>query len=225
MPKQLFVTPSRCIDCKHCELNCSFVHTSDPAKPALPRIRVYTFPGEIRSIVTCQQCEDAPCQKVCPTGALVRDPGTGAISRSEACILCKACTLACPYGNICFDAVNMEIVKCDLCGGDPACAKHCETRALVWAEEPAPDLEPEAKELIKRKLERSQEQAKIREELTGALMDGPKIVPEVAEATGMPSHEVFWWLMAMKKYGQVVEGEQRGDYFEYTLAQEQEQAK
>ncbi len=143
MAKQLFVTPYRCIDCKNCEIACSFIHTQDPQKPALPRIRAYTFKGDVHSVALCQQCEEQTCLEVCPTGALVRDPETGVIKRTDACILCRTCALACPYGNIHFDPLNKEIVKCDLCDGDPFCAKYCPSRALIWAEEPAPDLEPE----------------------------------------------------------------------------------
>ncbi len=139
MAKKLIYTPYRCVDCKNCEMACSFIHTRDFTKPAMSRVRAFTS-GDIRSVTVCQQCEDAPCQKVCPTGALVRNPATGAIERTDKCILCKMCTLACPYGNIHFDPIYEEIVKCDLCGGDPACAKFCPTRALVWADEPATDI-------------------------------------------------------------------------------------
>ncbi|MDP8240203.1 MAG: FAD-dependent oxidoreductase [Candidatus Hatepunaea meridiana] len=144
MAKQLIFTPNRCVDCKNCEMACSFVHTRDFTKLAMPRVQAFTFKEDIKAVSVCQQCEDAPCQKVCPTGALVRNPATGAIERTDSCILCKSCTLACPYGNIHFDPVYDEIVKCDFCGGDPACAKVCPTRALVWAEEPAPDIKQDA---------------------------------------------------------------------------------
>lgn len=144
MAKQLFITPSRCVNCKNCEMSCSFIHTQEKMKPALSRVRAFTFEGNIHSVVACQQCEEALCQSVCPTEALIRNPETNAIERTDACILCKACTLACPFGNIHFDTSYQEIVKCDLCGGDPTCVKFCPTRALVWAEEPAPDIKQEA---------------------------------------------------------------------------------
>lgn len=141
MSKRLFVTPYRCIDCKNCEVACSFVHTEDVRKPSLSRVRSYTLKNEVKSVVLCLQCEEAACQTVCPTGALVRNPETLAIERTDACIKCKMCTLACPFGNIHFDQTNEEIVKCDVCEGDPACAKYCPTGALVWADEPIPDHE------------------------------------------------------------------------------------
>jgi hypothetical protein len=43
-------------------------------------------------------------------------------------------------------------------------------------------------------------------------------VPEIHAATGIPADEVLWHLMAMKKYGKVVEREEREGYYEYALA-------
>ncbi len=50
-----------------------------------------------------------------------------------------------------------------------------------------------------------------------ALAEGPLTVPELAQRTGLPSHEVFWHIISMRKYGEVAEGEQEGDYFRYLL--------
>jgi len=74
----------------------------------------------------------------------------------------------------------------------------------------------------KEHVERSRQQAKTHKLLTAALKDGPKTVPEVAQASGLPTHEVLWYLMGMKKYGQVVEGEERDGYHEYALKAEEE---
>jgi len=69
---------------------------------------------------------------------------------------------------------------------------------------------------------RSRQQAQARKLLTTALKDGPKTVPEIAKITGLPTHELFWRLMGMKKYGQIVEGEERDGYYEYALKPEEE---
>jgi hypothetical protein len=71
-------------------------------------------------------------------------------------------------------------------------------------------------------LELTRRQATIRKQLTRALQDGPRTVPEIAAAIGCPSHEVLWHLMAMKKYGDIVEGEERDGYFEYAVKAEKE---
>jgi len=71
-------------------------------------------------------------------------------------------------------------------------------------------------------VERHREYNRVRKKVTEALEPGPKTVPEIAALTGLPTHQVFWHLMAMKKYGKVVEGEECGDYYQYALKQEQE---
>ena len=70
--------------------------------------------------------------------------------------------------------------------------------------------------------ERNRRQTDILKVLRKALEDGPKTPPELAAAVDMPTHEVFWYLMGMRKYGEIVEGEERDDYFEYRLTKEKE---
>jgi hypothetical protein len=61
------------------------------------------------------------------------------------------------------------------------------------------------------------EQVKLRKALSEVLKKGPRTAPELAAELKLDSALIFWHLMAMKKYGAVVEGAQRGDYFEYLL--------
>lgn len=131
--KVLVVTPDRCTACRTCELACSFRH-GEPNLPAIPRIRAFDRGGEPANVVlTCFQCDDAACVRVCPTAALSRNEETGAIVVDEPlCIGCGACTVACPFGQIELDARTEKAFKCDLCGGDPACAAFCPTKALEW---------------------------------------------------------------------------------------------
>ena len=49
------------------------------------------------------------------------------------------------------------------------------------------------------------------------LENQPATVPEVADATGIPSDKVLWHLATMKKYGDIAEGEKDGSYFRYVL--------
>jgi predicted transcriptional regulator len=67
---------------------------------------------------------------------------------------------------------------------------------------------------------RLKEQLRIEKEITRVLKEGPKTVPALAEAMGIPSQAVFWHLIALKKYGRVAEAEQEGDYFRYCLTSE-----
>jgi len=71
-------------------------------------------------------------------------------------------------------------------------------------------------------MERHRAQTRLRNRLNEALKNGPQTVPELAQATGIPTHEVFWQLVCMKKYGPLVEGENRAGYCTYSLKKEDE---
>ena len=68
---------------------------------------------------------------VCPVNALVRDGDTAVIRVvDEDCIACMLCVDACPYGGITYSEDKGVVIKCDLCGGDPACAAYCAPGAI-----------------------------------------------------------------------------------------------
>jgi hypothetical protein len=70
-------------------------------------------------------------------------------------------------------------------------------------------------------MELSREQARMRQKIREALKSGPLTVPELRAATDVPADEIFWYLMAGKKYGRILEGEQCEDYYKYALAEEE----
>jgi phenylglyoxylate dehydrogenase beta subunit len=45
---------------------------------------------------------------------------------------CLLCTVGCAYGGIVYDAPAGHVVKCDLCGGDPACVRACTSGSLKY---------------------------------------------------------------------------------------------
>ena len=69
-------------------------------------------------------------------------------------------------------------------------------------------------------IERNRQQSVIRRRITKALQGEPMTVPELADHLDVPSSEVLWYVMGMKKYGKVIEAEQAGSYFKYRLADE-----
>jgi len=84
----------------------------------------------------CLQCGDPSCVTVCPSKTLAKNPETGIVEWSkDKCVNCLLCTLACPYGGIVYDSIEEHVIKCDHCGGDPACVKACEKKALVYRTE------------------------------------------------------------------------------------------
>jgi len=72
-------------------------------------------------------------------------------------------------------------------------------------------------EALKEAQRRHREADKVRKLIVQALRSKAATVPELSKETGLAAHEVFWHLMAMKKYGEVVEMEERGSYFAYAL--------
>lgn len=133
MNHRFVVNPDLCTGCRTCELACSFTHAIEGLRG---QTRIYPLDGGFKDLwipVVCLQCDDAACVKSCLVDALGRNPETGAIElNQEVCVKCMACVAACPFGCSILDQQHKIIVKCDLCGGDPACAHFCPTKALQW---------------------------------------------------------------------------------------------
>jgi anaerobic carbon-monoxide dehydrogenase iron sulfur subunit len=128
--QSLVVIPRNCVGCRTCELACSFAHARDGVM-GRSRIRVHPVAPERYVQITCLQCVNAACAKVCPTQAISRDPLTNALVVVEArCVGCGLCQTACPFGHIHLENETRLAHKCDLCGGHPACASFCPHRAL-----------------------------------------------------------------------------------------------
>lgn len=63
----------------------------------------------------------------------------------------------------------------------------------------------------------SKEQRTVLKAIREALKNGPRTVPALAAETHLPGHQVLWYLMGMKRYGQVTEAGMEGDYFRYQI--------
>jgi predicted transcriptional regulator len=61
----------------------------------------------------------------------------------------------------------------------------------------------------------------MRDRIIGQLREGPKTISALAETLGYPSHEVMRWIMAMRRYGTVVEmpKNREDDYYQYRLVE------
>ena len=94
-----------------------------------------------------------------------------------------------------------------------------EKKALLKA------LREERREYIDRAKQRVKANNAAITKIKKCLAEGPATVPELAAASGLPTHEALWFVSALKKYGQVVEGaKDRGEsYFPYQLAPEENQ--
>jgi Fe-S-cluster-containing hydrogenase component 2 len=127
----LEIHPDKCTGCKQCELACSYVQLG-AFQPARSVIKVHIFDEQASfAPYTCFQCDEAWCMQSCPVNAIDVDENTGAkIVLDDACVGCKLCVIACPFGTIFFDKADDKAAKCDLCSGDPACAHACPTAAI-----------------------------------------------------------------------------------------------
>ena len=63
-----------------------------------------------------------------------------------------------------------------------------------------------------------------RKKISSLLAAQPATVLQIAGALNLPSHEVLWHVTGMRKYGQVTEAGEEGDYPLYALVSEQSQS-
>jgi len=133
MRKVLKIVPELCTGCALCELACSWVQVGAFDLKASV-IKVHHFGEQLRfAPYTCLQCDEAWCMTACPTAAITIDPDTEAkVVLEQACLGCSLCGLACPYGTIFYHPGRQVAIKCDLCRGDPACARFCPTNAVQY---------------------------------------------------------------------------------------------
>ena len=110
---------SRCIGCRRCVHAC-VAENNQSRDPEVQWIRVlsmekekgvdfrdadpYYSPAEVPEAghfyvpTACQQCRNAPCTKVCPTGATWTEKDGIVVVDYDWCIGCRYCMAACPYG-------------------------------------------------------------------------------------------------------------------------------
>ena len=79
-------------------------------------------------------------------------------------------------------------------------------------------LRESRKDIIKATATRVKENRKAIKAIKEQLQAEARTVPEIAEATGLASSEVLWFIATLKKYGEILEGDKDGGYFRYYLA-------
>lgn len=88
----------RCDGCDKCTKACQKEHFLPEDHTWIKVVEVEREGGGTSNFIKiCQQCENAPCLKVCPTAATFKNPeGVNLIDQSR-CIGCRMCMAACPY--------------------------------------------------------------------------------------------------------------------------------
>lgn len=145
MPKYaMAIDLESCIGCHACTIACKSEHDIPIGvwRCWVKEVEKGVFPNTRREFlpVLCNQCDDAPCQNICPTKALFRR-GDGIVDLdADWCIGCKSCIAACPYDQLFIDPGTMTAEKCNFCanrleaGLEPACVVVCPTQCRVFGD-------------------------------------------------------------------------------------------
>ncbi|MEQ1500728.1 MAG: 4Fe-4S dicluster domain-containing protein, partial [Myxococcota bacterium] len=143
-----------CIGCHACSTACK----SENQVPLgvyrtwVKTVEVGLFPDVRRAfqVTRCNHCSNAPCVRICPTGAMHRRPDGIVDFDSNVCIGCKGCIQACPYDSIHIDPETHTAAKCNFCahrvevGLEPACVVVCPEHAII-----AGDLDDPSSEIAR----------------------------------------------------------------------------
>lgn len=144
----------KCIGCHACTIACKAEHeipigvnrcwVKTVEKGVFPDTRRFFFP------VLCNQCDEAPCVRICPTSALYKRRDGIVDLNGAVCIGCRACMIACPYDQLFIDPNTHTAEKCNFCANRvenqllPACVSVCPTECRIFG-----DLEDTTSELYR----------------------------------------------------------------------------
>ena len=145
MPNYGFAIDLRkCIGCHACTIACKAEHqipvgshrcwVKTVEKGTFPDTRRFFFP------VLCNQCEEAPCVRICPTRALFKRRDGIVDLNSGSCIGCRACMEACPYDQLFIDPNTHTAEKCNFCANRvennllPSCVSVCPTECRIFGD-------------------------------------------------------------------------------------------
>ena len=67
------------------------------------------------------------------------------------------------------------------------------------------------------RIEANKEATRAKRAIRTFLAEQPATVPRIAAATDLPEERALWFVTAMKKYGEIREEDQDGDYVRYAL--------
>lgn len=143
--KRIYAREQFCIGCRLCEINCLVKHSKSKKiirafrreRDQLQSMVQVEESGVVSFALQCRHCEDAVCIEACISGAMTRDPETGAVvCDEERCVGCWSCIMVCPAGAVGRGKEKKVASKCDLCAGEevPVCVANCPNEALVYEE-------------------------------------------------------------------------------------------
>ncbi len=125
--KFVFGDPRVCSGCMICSSTCS-MHYFKVISPERARNRVVRIEPALDFPLFCRNCEDSPCVKACPEGALMRTSKGVVIVNNRKCVGYGECVKACPYFAIRIHPDTGKAFKCIQCG---ECVNRCPADA-IW---------------------------------------------------------------------------------------------
>jgi anaerobic carbon-monoxide dehydrogenase iron sulfur subunit len=136
----LSIDPEKCTGCRRCMIACAMKH-HNRIDPDLSCVEVIRFaPQDLAVPVICMACETAPCIKVCPMNARIRQANGTVVTDTDVCIGCRACVYICPVGSPRIHPVTGQTMTCNMCADEPEpwCVAACrQERALTLCTEGA----------------------------------------------------------------------------------------
>ncbi len=165
-----------CDGCGHCTEACQQGHYLDEQQQWIKVYQLQDASGQPYYMPRpCMQCEDAPCLRVCPTGATFADQDGIILVDQARCIGCRMCMAACPYEARYFNWSDPSVLpppgttptpefpapqikgtvgKCVFCvqdtvrGGLPYCVSGC-PMAAVWIGDLDADVATNGQEAVR----------------------------------------------------------------------------
>ena len=205
-----YVDTRRCFGCHGCEVSCKA--ENDVPLGNFIRQTIYKDVGSYPKVarvflpMSCQHCEDAPCIKACPCGALHKEAGGTVAVDYEVCCGHATCVEVCPYGAIYLDPVAKQAVKCHNCyhrtdnGMEPACVPTCPSEALHFGDlnDPNSKVSRAMREAADHDVElvqlRAEKETKPRMWFAGhAPAEIEERVPREGESYGPDAYDVYRW--------------------------------
>ena len=128
MKGRLKVDYKVCVGCRNCEMLCT-LNKEKVVNPMKSRVRIAVDEKQgIHKPMVCRHCANALCKEACAFDAFIWDDKLEIYNVDpNFCTGCGACVEACPFDAIWMSPNSQYPLKCDLCGGDPACLAQCRT--------------------------------------------------------------------------------------------------
>lgn len=129
----------KCVGCSDCVVACQ-TENNVPLGYCRDWV-VETVSGSYPSLFLelrserCNQCENPPCVRCCPTAASYQRDDSIVLVDKDLCIGCGACIVSCPY-DARYQHPDGFVDKCTFCshrldnGQKPACVEVCPTHCM-----------------------------------------------------------------------------------------------